>query len=95
MLTCKATGCSTPIRVTHLMCARHWRMVPAEIQRDVWTSYRPGQCDDGGRPSLAWIGAASRAVQAVAAVERDRAARATYSPDATQLDLLDPKRSGG
>jgi hypothetical protein len=40
-------------------------MVPSDIQRAVWASYRRGQCDDK-RPSLAWHQAADAAIGHVA-----------------------------
>ena len=46
------------------MCRRHWSMVPAGLQRDVWAAYRPGQCDDK-RPSETWFAAADAAIKAV------------------------------
>lgn len=47
------------------MCARHWRMVPRELQRDVWREYRPGQ-ERSKDPSRAYLMAATAAVNAVA-----------------------------
>lgn len=46
------------------MCKPHWRMVPRTLQRQVWATYRPGQCDDKS-PSEAWLTAADAAIQAV------------------------------
>ena len=46
------------------MCLRHWRMVPADLQRAVWKHYRPGQCDDK-KPSREWHAAADAAIRAV------------------------------
>lgn len=46
------------------MCYRHWKMVPADLQRAVWAAYRPGQCDDK-RPSEEWFKAADAAIEAV------------------------------
>ena len=68
---CHARGCSTPVRPELLMCLRHWRMVPAAIQRAVWATYRPGQCDDK-LPSKAWHEAASAAIGYVAVMERQK-----------------------
>lgn len=51
-----------------LMCFRHWRMVPREMQRRVWATYRPGQCDDKNI-SREWLAAADAAIDAVAAKE--------------------------
>lgn len=50
------------------MCGRHWAMVPAKLQRAVWATYRPGQCDDKD-PSEAWHEAADAAIAAVALQE--------------------------
>lgn len=47
-----------------LMCLKHWRMVPREIQRAVWRHYRVGQCDDKS-PSEAWHEAADAAIDVV------------------------------
>lgn len=66
--TCHAFACITKCRPEHLMCAYHWRMVPPELQREVWRHYRPGQCDDM-RPSKEWFYAADMAIAAVARKE--------------------------
>lgn len=63
--TCHAMRCSARCRPQHLMCARHWRMVPPKLRRRVLTTYRPGQCDDK-RPSQDWFEAADAAIAAVA-----------------------------
>lgn len=65
---CHARGCTKSVRPELLMCVRHWRMVPANVQRAVWRTYRQGQCDDK-RPSDAWHVAANAAVGAVATLE--------------------------
>lgn len=54
-----------------LMCLKHWRMVPRDIQRRVWSTYRPGQCDDK-QPSESWHEAADAAIAAVATKEAAR-----------------------
>ena len=61
---CHARGCKTSCKPEMLMCLKHWRMVPKNIQRAVWSSYRPGQCDDM-RPSEMWQKAANAAIRAV------------------------------
>lgn len=66
---CHARGCSTPTKPEMLMCFKHWRMVPRDLQRAVWATYRPGQCDDK-RPSPEWHAAADAAIAAVAQKER-------------------------
>ena len=66
---CHARGCAASIPPQMLMCRRHWVMVPREVQRQVWATYRPGQEVDK-RPSDAWNEAAAAAIQAVALAER-------------------------
>ena len=66
---CHARGCDVPCKPEMLMCLRHWRMVPLNLQRAVWKTYRPGQCNDK-RPSSEWHAAADAAIAAVAAKER-------------------------
>jgi hypothetical protein len=51
------------------MCFKHWTKVPSKIQRAVWATYRPGQCDDK-EPSEAWHAAADAAIGYVAALDR-------------------------
>lgn len=61
---CQIPHCRALIPDDRLMCLKHWRMVPRDLQRDVWRHYRQGQCGDM-RPSEAYLGAARAAVQAV------------------------------
>lgn len=68
--TCHARGCKTAVRPELLMCLRHWRLVPRKIQRAVWATYRPGQCDDR-RPSREWHDAAGAAIGYVALLENE------------------------
>lgn len=37
---CAAEGCQHLVQPGFLMCLVHWRMVPRQAQRDVWTWYR-------------------------------------------------------
>jgi hypothetical protein len=67
--TCHARGCDVAVAPELLMCLSHWRRVPKPIQRAVWATYRPGQCDDG-HPSRAWHQAADAAIGFVARAER-------------------------
>ena len=39
---CHAKGCTVAVPPKLLMCLRHWRLVPARLQRDVWATYVPG-----------------------------------------------------
>ena len=41
--TCHAEGCNAPVPPRMLMCLRHWRLVPRDLQRRVWAEYVPGQ----------------------------------------------------
>lgn len=61
---CHAKNCATDVPPEMLMCYKHWRMVPKDIQKEVWNTYRPGQCDDK-QPSEAWHRAADKAIKAV------------------------------
>lgn len=66
--TCHALGCRAFVAPKLLMCGKHWRMVPPEIQRQVWATYRSGQEVDKN-PSFEYIQAQKRAVAAVAQLE--------------------------
>jgi hypothetical protein len=68
---CHARDCRTPCKPELLMCLHHWRMVPRDLQREIWRHYRPGQCDDK-QPSAGWHAAADAAIRAVA--EREASA---------------------
>ena len=50
------------------MCLKHWRMVPQELQRAVWATYRPGQEQDKN-PSEAYMKVARTVIDAVATKE--------------------------
>lgn len=69
---CHARGCAAPVKPEMLMCLKHWRSVPKNIQRRVWATYRPGQCDDMS-PSSEWHVAADAAIKAVWDKEQARA----------------------
>jgi hypothetical protein len=61
---CHAIGCARAVPPKMLMCLPHWRMVPRELQQEVWRTYRPGQEIDK-RPSVEYIAVQRRAVAAV------------------------------
>lgn len=65
---CHAIGCAIAVPPRLLMCARHWRMVPADIQRRVWTNYRPGQEVDK-RPSKEYLAVMQEAINEVQRLE--------------------------
>lgn len=72
---CHALGCTVQVQAKYLMCRPHWAMVPRQLQGQVWKHYRPGQCEDK-QPSVEWLQAARRAIDAVAVKvvqERQRA----------------------
>lgn len=74
--TCHALRCEAECPEEHLMCPRHWQMVPSHIQKLVWATYQPGQCDLDPLPSEEWHKAADAAIEAVARKEGVRSRRA-------------------
>lgn len=61
---CHAAGCGSEVPPKLLMCYRHWRMVPKDIQALVWKHYRPGQEIDK-RPTREYLLAMKAAIDAV------------------------------
>ena len=37
---CNANDCLAKVDQRHLMCMKHWKLVPEELQFRVWTAYR-------------------------------------------------------
>lgn len=66
--TCHAEGCSKPCPPKHLMCGRHWAMVPQAERNEIWRHYRPGQEVDK-RPTPEYLVAMRAATDAVACIE--------------------------
>lgn len=66
--TCHARGCETVVPPRLLMCLKHWRMVPRDMQTAVWRAYRPGQEVDK-QPSQQYLRVAGAAIDAVARKE--------------------------
>lgn len=66
--TCHAYKCDKHVHPSHLMCVRHWNMVPADIRRRVLTHFEPNQCETK-RPSMEWLKAAREAVNFVTKAE--------------------------
>jgi hypothetical protein len=54
-----------------LMCLKHWRMVPRDIQNKVWATYQEGQEQGKATPSKEWHEAADEAIEAVYKKEQD------------------------
>jgi hypothetical protein len=90
---CHARGCSTPCKPERLMCKRHWAMVPKELQKAVWDTYRPGQCDDKN-PSREWHEAADAAILTVWEKEQKRSGRAIQH-SAKSVEHYGPDYIGG
>lgn len=84
---CHATGCAKAVPPELLMCARHWRMVPRNLQTPVWSNYRVGQCDDK-RPSARWLEAAKAAIAFVAETEASQADANPMPKVAHQMELI-------
>jgi hypothetical protein len=55
---CHVRGCETATKPEHLMCAKHWAMVPLDMRRRVLDTYQPGQCRGRVRISREWLAAA-------------------------------------
>jgi hypothetical protein len=68
---CHARNCFIECPPAHLMCARHWAMVPRDLQREVWRWYAPGQ-ENTKRVSPEWLRAARNAIDHVAALENGK-----------------------
>lgn len=65
---CHAIGCEKPVPPRLLMCAQHWRMVPAHLQRLIWRVYRRGQ-EVTKTPSAVYLAAQAHVVAYVANAE--------------------------
>jgi hypothetical protein len=66
--TCHAKGCAVAVAPKFLMCPRHWRLVPRNLQSQVWHHYRPGQEIDK-QPSAEYLAVRDAAIDAVAQKE--------------------------
>lgn len=72
MHPCAASPCKKQIEDKLLMCMRHWRMVPRDIQREIWQHYVQGQTWETA--TTQYRSAYLKAVDAVRAVEGRRPA---------------------
>ena len=59
-----ACGCELTVPPRMLMCRKHWRMVPRDLQRSVWRHYVPGQ-ERRKDPAQEYLEAAQAAIVAV------------------------------
>jgi len=67
--TCHAIGCGKHCKPINLMCYYHWSMVPIQLKKGVWSTYREGQCNLDPMPSREWFKAADKAIKSVAKQE--------------------------
>lgn len=67
--SCHARKCAATCPPTHLMCRRHWAMVPEAIKSAVWRAYAPGQCNLTPIPTEEWHVAADAAIGAVGVLD--------------------------
>lgn len=79
---CHATGCVREVPPSMFACPQHWRALPARLRREVWASYRDGQCDDW-QISHRYANAARAACRFFAALD-------DVTPDFRVWDALDP-----
>lgn len=83
--TCHAMGCKAHVPPRLFMCRRHWRKLPKEAQRQIWTTYRPGQ-EVRKDPSREYLAVAQHAIKLLARKE---------GLICDQPDLLAPLTLGG
>ena len=62
---CHAIGCNVQVRPQLLMCLKHWRLIPRDLQRAVWAAYVPGQ-EIRKDPTDEYLDVQRAAVEAVA-----------------------------
>lgn len=85
---CHAFECDKPVPPKMLMCLRHWRMVPKDVQDLVWAHYRSGQEIDK-QPSHAYLMAQRSAVWSVWVLEGKGRWEDVPSVDSTEF-LIGP-----
>jgi len=66
---CRALRCNVPCGPAHLMCARHWRLVPLELKGKVYSTFGQRNRASIDRSWAPWWRAQARAVEAVAKLE--------------------------
>lgn len=69
--TCHIPHCNVSTPPKLLMCGKHWRMVPRNLQRRVYAHYQSGQERGEHRPTEAWHQAADEAIRAVVQLESE------------------------
>ena len=83
---CHLPDCEEVIAPKFLMCAKHWKLVPKELQQDVYRFYRAGQ-EKTKNPSKNYLQAARKAILAV---EEKLALRGTARSVKTIDDDIEP-----
>ena len=78
---CHATRCNAKVPPKMLMCLKHWRLVPRDLQRRVWAAYVPGQ-EIRKDPTPTYLDAMMAAIEAV-----DNKERAALAAEARQRVL--------
>jgi len=63
---CHWPGCTKQVPPAMWGCKAHWYVLPAELRREIWRCYRPGQEADL-HPSAAYIAVARQVQQWIAA----------------------------
>jgi hypothetical protein len=66
---CKANGCSTPAQAMAMMCASHWRMLPAALRRTLRRSQQECGGTERDPALLPYLDACAQAVEFVAMQE--------------------------
>jgi hypothetical protein len=67
---CHAENCDVQIPPALFMCAKHWRMVPLALQREVWRHYQPGQEKREAGVTWEYLRVTRAAIEVIAAAER-------------------------
>lgn len=65
---CHAIACKQCVPPRMFMCLKHWRMVPRDLQKEVWRNYTPGQ-EITKSPTAEYLLIAKQAVEHVAIIE--------------------------
>lgn len=82
--TCHWPGCTTAVPPRFWGCRLHWYSLPAELRRELWRNYRPGQEVDK-QPSAAYMQAFAEALLFSCSVEAARRVGLFDHPNAPSL----------
>ncbi len=85
---CQASGCLVPLQRLHLMCPRHWAMVPTSIQVEIANSYQRSACIN----SAAYYESCADAIEFVARQE-NRPATNRYRTITKRFKMRAEKRA--